>query len=179
MTRLSILFLTASAFVVACDSTEPEDNGAGEQEFITRLTVTLTAGAQSVVASASDPDGDGTDFTIEPLTVQAGTTYSGVISVFDDINAEDVGAEIAEEDDEHQFFITPGGAAAGRMAVAVTDQDENGLPVGLQFQLVVSDGDPASGTLNVVLSHYDEAPKDGVTRSDETDIDVTFPVTIE
>ena len=38
---------------------------------------------------------------------------------------------------------------------------------------------PGSGTLNVVLSHYDDGPKDGVTQSTESDVDITFPVRID
>lgn len=37
-----------------------------------------------------------------------------------------------------------------------TDQDENGLPVGLSFTLSVTGGSAANGLLNVVLSHYDD-----------------------
>ena len=33
-----------------------------------------------------------------------------------------------------------------------------------------------NGQLRVILSHYDEGPKDGVTQSDEPDIAVTFEV---
>ena len=163
----------------ACDSTEPDEDGAGEQEFITRLVVTLTGGGQTVTATANDPDGDGTNFQIDTINLTAGTTYTGSVQVFDDINNEDVGEEIEEEDDEHQFFYTAGGGASGRVTVTITDQDENGLPVGLNFTMAVSAGDAASGTLRVILSHYDEGPKDGVTMSDETDVDVTFPVNIQ
>ena len=35
-----------------------------------------------------------------------------------------------------------------------------------------------NGQLRVILSHFDEAPKDGVNQSDETDIDVTFEVLV-
>jgi len=164
----------------ACDSTEPDDDGAGEQEFITRLVIELDDGqGNTPTATANDPDGDGTNFQIGTLNLTAGMTYTGSVKVFDDINNEDVGEEIEEEDDEHQFFYTAQGGAAGRVTVTITDQDENGLPVGLAFTLTVSAGGAATGSLNVVLSHYDEAPKDGINRSDETDIDVTFPVNIQ
>ena len=67
----------------------------------------------------------------------------------------------------------------GRVTVTITDQDDNGLPVGLNFTVEVSAGAAASGTLRVVLSHFDDDPKDGMTMSDETDVDVTFPVNIQ
>ncbi len=173
---LPLLFI---ALLAGCDSTDPDPEGVGEEELITRLVVTMTANGQSVSYEANDPDGDGTGLQIDPMTLQSGTIYTGSIAVFDDVNGEDVGAEIAEEDDEHQFFFVPGGGAAARLSVVATDQDENGLPVGLTFQLTVADGGSGTASLQVILSHFDDAPKDGVNRSDETDIDVTFPVTIQ
>ncbi len=180
MKRLLIPALLALLLPVvsACDSSEPDDHGAGEQEFITRLELRLTAGGRTVTAAAVDDDGDGTGLEIDELVLDAGTTYTGTVVVLDEINDEDVAAEIQEEADEHQFFFTPGGAAASRMSVVVTDRDANALPIGLAFTLTVSAGGGAQGTLNVALSHFDEEPKDGTSRSDETDIDVTFPVTI-
>lgn len=172
---VAVLTLTFTA----CDSTEPSDEGPGEEEFITRVVVTLTGGGQTITANATDPDGDGANFQIDTINLTAGVTYTGSVELADDINNEDITEEIEEEDDEHQFFYTAGGGIAGRVTVTVTDQDGNGLPVGLSFTLAVSDGDGASGTLNVVLSHFDDEPKNGTDRSDETDVDVTFPVQIQ
>ena len=179
-TLKGILVLTLLALTfTACDSTEPEDDGAGEEELITRVVLTLTGGGETIVAEASDPDGDGTNFQIDDITLTAGTTYTGSIELFDDINDEDITEEVEEEAGEHQFFYTPQGGIATRVTVNVTDTDGNGLPVGLDFTVVVSSGGAASGSLNVVLSHFDEEPKTGTDRSDETDVDVTFPVTIQ
>ena len=86
---------------------------------------------------------------------------------------------MAEEQEDHQLWYTPGGDAVSRLTITITDMDDNGLPVGLNFTVAVSDGGAASGTLQVVLSHYDSAPKDGVTMSIESDVDITFPVIIE
>ncbi|HEX9658873.1 MAG TPA: hypothetical protein VGA18_01175, partial [Rhodothermales bacterium] len=71
------------------------------------------------------------------------------------------------------------GGAAGRVTVTITDEDDNGLPVGLAYTVDVSAGGAASGTLRVILSHFDEEPKNGTDQSDETDVDVTFPVNIQ
>ncbi|MDX1546578.1 MAG: hypothetical protein R3247_06305 [Rhodothermales bacterium] len=173
---LAFVFLTFSA----CDSTDPGDgDGPGEEELITRVVLTLTGGGETRTATASDPDGDGTNFEIDPIVLAAGTTYTGTIALFDDVNDENITEEIEEEDDEHQFFYTVAGAAADRVTVTITDRDENGLPVGLAFTVDVSAGGAGAGTLNVVLSHFDDEPKTGTTRSDETDVDVTFPLTIE
>ena len=174
---LSLVLFTV--VFAACDSTEPDDEGPGEEELITRVVLTLTGDGQTVTATANDPDGDGTNFQIDTITLTAGTTYTGSIELADDINGEDITEEVDEEGDEHQFFYTVGGGAAGRVTVTITDQDDDGLPVGLSFTVAVSAGDAASGTLRVILSHYDDDPKDGMTMSDETDVDVTFPVEIQ
>lgn len=172
--------LMMSLSTVGCDSTEPDDHGAGEEELITRVRATLTSSqAPQTVVEASDPDGDGANLTIGTLTLKAGVTYSGVIEVFDDVNGEDIGAEISEEANEHQFFFIPGGTDVSRLSVAATDSDSNGLPVGLTFTLVTSAGGAGQASLQVILSHFDDAPKDGVNQSDETDIDITFPVVIQ
>ena len=176
-TPLLLILLVLS--VAACDSNEPDEEGAGEEELITRVVLTLVGGGETISAEADDPDGDGTNFQIDTITLQSGTTYTGSIDLFDDVNGEDIGEEVAEEDDEHQFFYTPSGGIAGRVTVTITDTDGAGLPVGLAFTLTVSNGGAASGSLNVVLSHFDEEPKNGTDRSDETDVDVTVPVTIQ
>ena len=175
-TAYALVFATLFA---SCDSTEPDDDGAGEQEFITRVILTLVGGGDTVTATADDPDGDGADLDIETLNLTAGVTYAGSIELADDINNEDVTEEVEAESDVHQFFYTVGGGAAGRVTVTITDEDDNGLPVGLAYTVDVSAGGAADGTLRVILSHFDEEPKNGTDQSDETDVDVTFPVNIQ
>jgi len=148
-TLLVLLFLSFT--LNACDSAEPDHDHAGEEELITRVVVTLTSGTETVTANANDPDGDGTGFEIDPIVLSSGTTYSGTV----------------------------GGGVSDRVDVSITDRDSNNLPVGLTFDLVVSDGGPASGTLNVVLSHFDDQPKNGSDRSDETDVNVTFTISLQ
>ena len=55
------------------------------------------------------------------------------------------------------------------------------IPAGRRILGVVVDAGAASGsgTVQVILSHYDDAPKgDGSVQSDETDVDVTFNVSV-
>jgi hypothetical protein len=175
------LFLFMSLLVVlpGCDSEEPDDD-AGESELITRVTITLTpmAGGDPVVAVAEDPDGDGANLTIDPIQLVPGTTYLGEIELFDGVNDEDITTAVEDEAEEHQLWYTAEGGIAGRVTITITDTDANDLPVGLTFTVTVSAGGGATGTLNVVLSHYDEGPKNGTDRSDESDIDIDFPVTL-
>lgn len=175
---LVLAFLLVPFAFTACDSTEP-DEGPGEEELITKITLNLSAGGQTVTASANDPDGDGTGFQIDTITLASGTTYSGTIELSDEINGEDITEEVEEEAEEHQFFYTVGGQASSRVRVTITDKDDNGLPVGLEFTLAVTDGGATTGTLRVVLGHYDEEPKNGTDLSDETDVDVSFPIRVQ
>ena len=179
---LCLLFLTATPWtscVFAQIAGGPEKQKI--EALITRVALALEGGGETVTATADAPDGDGVASQVETLTLTPGTVYNGSVEVYNDLADEpveqDITAEIEEEDDEHQFFYTVGGFG-DNVRVDITDFDDNELPLGLSFQVTATDAASGSGTLNVVLSHYDDEPKNGVDRSDETDIDVTFPVEI-
>jgi len=92
---------------------------------------------------------------------------------------ENITEEVEEEADEHQFFYELSGSGAGRITIEYADTDGNGLPVGLEYTVTVTAGGADTATRNVVLSHYDEGPKNGVDKSDESDIDINIPVEIQ
>lgn len=192
---LGATLLALVLLVSACDSTEPdEDDGAGEQELITRVVLTMTpqGGGEAVTITAEDEDGDGEGLVFDPaeLTLQAGTTYDGAIQLFDDENGEEITEEIQEEAGEHLFRYTAGGGLAERLTVTITDTEadypasegnpQRDVPVGLEFQVDVSDGPAATGTLNATLFHFDEGAvkEDGDSVSQERDIDINVPVAI-
>lgn len=186
--RGMLLLLLPVLLLWSCKEDNPTnpDNG-NEQELITTVTLSLTENGTSNVVSATfkDLDGDGgTAPTIGMLTLNAGSTYTGKVELLDESKnpAEDITEEVKEEAEAHQFFYTPQGALAGRLTVTVTDKDSNNLPVGLEFTVAVSAGGAVTGSatnsLNVVLSHFDNTPKNGADRSDESDIDINIPVTI-
>ena len=168
-------------FILAgCDTDRPDETGAGEEELINEVTIILSpqGGGDDVVAIFGIPNGEAVP-RIDDIILNANTVYDGSISLKDVFNNIDITAEVAEEQEDHQLWYTPGGDAVSRLTITITDMDDNGLPVGLNFTVAVSDGGAASGTLQVVLSHYDSAPKDGVKMSIESDVDITFPVIIE
>jgi hypothetical protein len=179
----SVLLLVYSG----CNDDDPAssgDPGPGEEELITTVTLTLTDASDAnniVTVQWRDDDGPGgNDPVIGTLTLMAGTTYNGSIQLLNEQEnpAENITEEVEEESDAHQFFYTAEGDIAARVAIAYTDQDGNGLPVGLSFTVTVSAGGAVSGTLNVVLSHFDEIAKDGTSKSNETDVDIDLPVNI-
>lgn len=168
--------------LAACDD-DPTAIDANEQELITQVEISLTpaSGGAAIVSSITDPDGLG------PLPPQAqnaaialvpGETYQGSVRFLDasdPANVEDITVEVAEEDDEHRVFYFVQGVNGVDVPVGSLDTDGNGAPLGLTFEVVVEAGVAGDGTLQVVLSHYDAEPKgDGLTRSDETDADVSF-----
>ncbi|RIK68717.1 hypothetical protein DCC62_24195 [candidate division KSB1 bacterium] len=186
--RGKLLLLLPVLLLWSCKEDNPTnpDNG-NEQELITTVTLSLTENGTSNVVTATfkDPDGDGGAApTFGTLTLKAGSTYTGKVELLDESKnpAEDITKEVKEEAEAHQFFYTPQGALAGRLTVTITDKDSNNLPVGLEFTVAVSAGGAVTGSatnsLNVALSHFDNTPKNGADRSDESDIDINIPVTI-
>jgi hypothetical protein len=129
-----------------------------------------------------DLDGDGGNAPVLSLdTLLANTTYSGSIRLFNESEtpAEELTAEVFDEAEEHQFFFS----ASGNSSFAYVDQDNNGFPVGLAFELVT--GEAGSEILSVTLRHQPDKGASGVSDGDitnaggETDIEVLFDVIIE
>jgi hypothetical protein len=191
--KLSYWILIAAAVALlaisGCKDNPADPGDDNEQELITSVTLNLTeldaAGnptATIVSVNFKDPDGaGGVAPTIGTLTLKAGKNYKGTIALLDESKnpAEDITAEVKQEADAHQFFYTPKEGIAGRVTVTITDKDSRNLPLGLQYNVAVTAGAAVSGKLNVVLSHYEPASqKNGTTRSDESDIDIDFPVNI-
>ena len=182
--RIALPALVLTTFLAACDDdpTQPVDN---EQELITEVTLTFTpsGGGPPMVAVISDPDGEGPlppAAQLGELAFTPGMTYNGTVQFVDrsdPANPEDITAEVEEEADEHRVFYT----IAGMTGVEIDnlDTDGNGAPLGLTFDVVVDATASGTGTIQVVLSHFDDAPKgDGSTPSDETDADVTFAASV-
>ena len=168
---------------------DDDHHGPGEEELITTLVITLTpsGGGSPITVRFRDLDGEGGNApVVDVLAVTAGTDYNGMVEVLNETETppEDITEEVEEEAEAHQFFFeTLGGFSAAAVEYADKESDygtNSGAdhPVGLAFTLSVPDN-AQNGQLRVILSHFDEAPKDGVNQSDETDIDVTFNVLVQ
>ncbi len=180
-------FLLATLFVVilsSCGSDDPEI--PNEEELITTLEFTLTpeGGGSSVVFSFTDLDGDGGDApVIVNGTLEDSTSYTGTLVLLNETEdpAEDITEEVEEEDAEHQFFFTV--SSGLNLEVTYDDMDDNGNPVGIAS--IVETLEASSGTLTILLRHEPDKDAEGVADGDpsnaggETDIQVTFDVTIE
>lgn len=159
--------------VLACGNVER--SGAGEEELVNQVTLTLEpeAGGDPVSATITD-DLNGTVTQDHALLLLPGA-YRGSITLTNTTVEPpvDITQEVIAEADEHRFFYTIVPEAAG-LAVSDLDLDGNGIVFGQQFRLVVAANFSAGG-INVVLTHFDEMPKgDGSVPSNETDVDVTF-----
>ena len=140
-----------------------------------------------MIGSASghrrDLDGaGGSDPTVDSLILGSASTYSGTVRLLNEtVNPTgDVTEEITREGTSHQFFYDIEGGLAGQVTVDITDTDEGGLPLGLALTVTVEENSAGTtGALRVRLYHYPNADdKDGTSISDETDVDIVFPVRI-
>ena len=178
---LSMLALTGVLFT-SCSDDDDTPEEVNEEEIITTLTVTLVpqGGGDTVTLQTQDLDGDGPNAPTVTVSgpLAGNTTYGGTIAVLNETEtpAENITEEVAEEDDEHQFFFQTTGSING---VTYGDFDGNGNPLGITFALETSTAGAAS--ITVTLRHEPKKPNDG-TLADaggETDIAATFNLTVQ
>ena len=182
------LLILSLVFSGCSDDDDHDDHShpVNEQEVITTIEVTLTDGDNTYVLTWEDLDGiDGPDEAVVTGGTMPAGTYSGDIQLYNktvDPSDEEyvVTTEILEEGEEHQFFFN---TINGLDATAVyTDMDSEGNPIGQQFGLTAN---VSSGGLNVVLLHEPDKNAAGVPDGDmtnalgETDVDITFPITVQ
>ena len=178
--KWTLAVLMISFFVISCSDDDENPQAVDEEEVITTMNITLTASGSSVTLQSQDLDGDGPNAPTISVSgdLNANTTYTGSIELLNETEtpAEDITLEVAEEDDEHQFFFTVGGAITES---TYADEDGDGNPVGINFQLVT--GDAGNGSIQITLRHEPKKPNDG-TLADaggETDIAQSFSVVVQ
>jgi len=189
MKKMKFIFLLAAISIVFSCSDDDDETPViiNEEEEITTLSLTLTpmGGGTTVVLSSQDLDGeDGPNAPVIMVeNLAANTSYQGVIEVLNEMEspAEDITEEVAEEDEDHQFFFQLTGGAA--VTVTYDDADSDNNPLGIMTTLTT--GDAGTGNMVVTLRHLLDKNAAGVAEGDitnaggDTDIEVTFPITIE
>jgi hypothetical protein len=180
----SILAIAIVSILFTSCSSDDDANPLpiNEEEIITTLNATLTSAGNTITLSSQDLDGDGPDLPVITVSsaLAVNTTYTGSLDLLNETEdpAESITAEIEEEDDEHQFFFS-----SALVNTAYADMDADGNPVGLAFTLTTSDA--GTGSLTIILRHEPVKSADGVSDGDitnaggETDISVTFPISVE
>jgi len=182
--KISSLFILAIVTMNSCKKDDPVV--INDEEVITTLKYTLVpvGGGTTVELSFVDLDGDGGNApVITGGTLEENTTYNGTMTLANESEspAEDITAEILEEDEDHQFFFTASNGL--NVSTSYKDQDADGNPVGLSSEMVTTTA--STGTLNVILRHEPNKSATGVSGGDitnaggETDIEVDFPITIQ
>lgn len=183
-TKISFIALIAIVFsFTACEKDDPVI--PNEEEVITTVKYTLTPqdGGTPVVLSFQDLDGDGGDAPIiSSSTLSPQTTYIGTLDLLNEQEglSESITEEIAEEDEEHQFFFI---TDIGGLEIAYDDRDSDGNPIGLKTNL--STVDAGNGTITIILRHEPNKSAAGVVNGDitnaggETDIEIKFPVNVQ
>ena len=182
--KKSLFLLTAVLLLItSCSKDDPEV--PNEEEVITTLRYVLTpnSGGMTVSMTFQDLDGDGGNAPI--ITggeLAANTTYNGTLTILNETATpfEDITEEIEEEGVEHQFFFS---SSLATLSVNYNDFDMNNNPVGLTT--AVQTGAPGTGDLTITLRHEPNKNAAGVISGDitnaggETDIEVTFPISVQ
>ncbi|MBU2952084.1 type 1 periplasmic binding fold superfamily protein [Tamlana agarivorans] len=179
--KLLALFFVANLAFVGCSSDDDDHHDHDhEEELVTTVIYALTNGNDVVTLTFQDLDGeggnDGTYIVSGPFT--ANTFYSGRITLLNETEspAEDVTEEVEHEGDEHEFFYI---STPNDITILKTDVDDDGNPIGIETTLKT--GDAGTGSLTIILKHEPNKPNND-TPTDaggSTDIEVTFPITVQ
>jgi hypothetical protein len=193
--RIPTALLVALIFI-SCEVDDPRKEEV--PELITKVILTFEpdSGGETIVATATDPDGEGVgDIEIDnPIALAGLTAYSLKITLVNNLADAtqpeyDVTEEVREEADEHMFFFgwsenlfsEPPGIgnienALGK--VQYLDEDVNGLPLGLETRWTTSAS--LTGELRIILKHQPDLKSvQSDARTGETDLDIVFPVIID
>lgn len=175
---LLFLFLTCFVFVSCKDSVEPEE----ENELITTVKLSFTAGGKTLVYSYKDLDGDGGNVpVIDKIVLSPNTDYIVSTEFLDESKTPVVSItqEILAEADEHLVIYTPSTPNIGTFTYS--DKDKNGLNIGLKGNFKTNAAQ--NGSLKVQLRHQPEVNgkrvKDGSITPGSDDVNISFMVEIK
>ena len=195
---LAILFSVIT--IIGCsndDDIAPEEENEVEVFTDVTLVFTNTADVNDVVtASAQDPDGTGIQELqiLGAITLAADTEYTltyEILNALDPTDIENIGDEILEEDNEHQFFFSftenvfadptgNGNIDAAADPINYNDEDENGNPVGLSSTWTTSSTASSGASFTVRLQHQPDVKTATSGSNDgDTDFALTFALNIK
>lgn len=185
------------AFTNCSDNDVPEKENHEEVVTDVKLIFTNNADATDIVeASAQDPDGEGVEELkiLSEITLDADKSYTltfEIMNKLDPNDPEDVGAEIEEEDFDHQIFfgfsenvfanpIGNGNIDNASDPLNYTDEDVNKNPVGLVTSWTTGTSLLTGGTFTVRLQHQPDIKSATTGANDgDTDFELTFVLNIE
>jgi beta-lactamase superfamily II metal-dependent hydrolase len=183
MKNLKFLPLAIVSFLMFA-SCEKDAEEVNEEEVITTVTTTLTAGTSVIILKAKDSDGDGANKPVITVSgdLVANTTYKGATTFSNELKspAEDITVEVQAEGEEHQLFYQ---AVSSIGTFTYTDKDKNGKSIGLSFDLKTGAA-ATTGDLTVTLRHKPNKSASGVAEGNianaggATDASVVFPIKV-
>jgi len=196
--KKQVIYFTAVLFLAfgSCKKEKAEKEEVPETITKVKLTFTNDNKAAAVVI-AEDPDGNGVQpWKAAPIKLSPGKKYDLSISLYNGLlKASDPGYDLTDEirkkGDEHQFFFkwTNGlfadPAGDGNMdnrndPVNYVDKDQTGAPIGLKTKWTTKNEPSSGGTWQIVLKHQPDLKGSNSSSKDgETDLDITFPITVE
>ena len=155
-----MLFVLPACSDVEKDGTDDHDgHHHHDHEVMTTVVLNFTPDeGETLSFTWSEVTGEA---VIDDIVLQDGASYGLTLEFLNEFETpvEDVTPEIADEDDEHQVFIT-GSAVDGPATEAnddavvehaYADEDVNGLPIGLDNDITTIG--PGSGEFTVTLRH--------------------------
>lgn len=159
----------AAAALVACSDVEEDDDHGHDHDhnhgLITRVDLTFTSANDEVTATWAEGH-DGEAAQVDTIDLTEGEAYDLAASFWNEEvePVEDITGEVAAEDEEHQVFFTGDavnsiatGTTDGLVDIEYADEDDNGLPVGIDNTAdAIAAG---TGTLTFTLRHL--PPQDG------------------
>ena len=170
--RIGVIPVVAAGLIlVGCKKDEEDPHHEHDHEVFTdvKLIFTNTEDSKDVVeATAQDPDGEGVlGLKVDgSIILDTSKSYTLTFEIMNNLETpgDNIGAEIKEEDDEHQVFFSfsegafsnPSGNGNIDKAsdpVVYNDKDENGFPVGLNTSWETSSTPLDKGTFTVQLQH--------------------------
>ena len=204
LTRITPVLMLALS---ACSDVEKDPTEDGhdhhDHEVMTAVVLTFTSTTDDSELEFTWSDAESSaNPTIDDIVLQDAHDYTLSLSFLNELEdpIEDVTPEIADEDDEHQVFFTGSavdGPATESNADAViehayADEDVNGLPIGLDNDIITLQ--PESGELTVTLRHMPLESGNSIKTDDaagdvasggfsaiggDNDVQVTFSLTVE
>ncbi len=190
--------LLGAALLSSCgdDDEAPAKENVVEVFTDVKLVFTNVADAGDVVtARAQDLDGVGVEELqiLDEITLTSGVTYNltyEILNALDPSEVEDIGAEILEEDHEHQFFFSfttdafedpkgDGNIDNAADKINYSDKDEKSNPVGLSTQWTAGEA-LSDASFRVRLQHQPNVKTASSSVADgDTDFDLTFVLNIK
>lgn len=175
---LKIFFtLLASTIIYSCSKGDDDPEEVNEEEVINRVSIVLADGSNSQTVTWNEGS------TPPAITLDVDKTYTASIYFYDasdPTDVEDITEEVIEEVDEHFVLWEIAGLSDFLITSAPTDYaGSDGIPINLVTEWGTGGAD--SGNIKVTLIH-EPTNKTGTTRSSlggETDIELTFPTTVQ